>query len=166
MKKISLLIASLAVASYAFAGTATVTYNAQIVADNTVTVNTQPNFGAFYITGSATTGTATLNNTGNTVTTTASSALTPVSSTGAASGSVTISGTNGYTVAITPPASVTINNGGSNSFTVTPTIALATCVVGTSCSAIGIGGSFPYGASASIVSGSYTGSGTITATYQ
>ena len=165
MKKISLIIASLVLASPAFAGTATVTYSATIVADNTVTINTQPNFGAFYITGSATTGTATLSNTGNTITTTTNSALSKVSSTGAASGSVTITGTSGYSVAITPPASVTISSG-ANNFTVTPTIASATCIIGTSCSAIGIGGSFAYGASATINAGSYTGSGTLTATYQ
>jgi len=165
MKKLTLLILGMLLTPTLFAATANISYTANLNDNIAIVVNTQPNFGSFTINPSSSSGVAILANAGNIVTTTPNTALTPIANTGANSGSVTISGTNSNSVVLIMPTTITISNG-TNSFAVTPTLSSSTCVIGTSCNGVGIGGSFPYGVTSTLSSGAYTGNGWLIASYQ
>jgi hypothetical protein len=170
MKKLLIIALAALFAPAIYAGTATLTYTATILADVTVTVSPQPNFGSFYLTGTPTGGTATLPTTGSTVTTSPSgtgSALSPIANSNATSGLVTVTqAASTATVALTVPATITMTSGGNSPLTVTPVLAQPTCALGSTCTTgVGIGGSFTYGTTPG--AGTYTNSsGVVTATFQ
>lgn len=150
-------IAALAMnASAANAATATATAKAKILAPLTLTNNTDLDFGTIVSGGSASTVVVT---TGGAAT--CGSGLTCIGTTSAAG--FTLGGTNGASVGISGPATVTLNSAG-NSMTASLTYSATTVTLNATGGTFSVGGTLNVGAGQ--LAGNYSGTFIVTANYQ